>query len=163
MLVISVTVISRVVLARHFKKKNPKDHLLGACQDAALILITLASITWGSLAFIYDFNWPVFNQVAVISVLFILVLGAIPAYATILPIYMISLTAVLLPISVIFIFSGVDNFLLYGSGLVAFWILLSFTSKRYHDRVIQEIGKNHDYVEGYQDLTSSNDDTQIGD
>ncbi len=124
-------------------------------------MIVIASIAWGSLAIIYDFNWPTSCQFAVISVLFIIALGAIPAYATILPIYIISLSLVLLPMAVVFFLSTADNFILYGTGLVVLWILLISISKRYHDSVILEIGKNQNYREGYQDLKSSNDELSL--
>ncbi len=154
---ICITAIARIVLARHFRKLTTENDRLESWQDAAVILIVLASITWGSLAFIFGFHWPAFHQLVVITVLLIIALGAMPAYATILPIYILSLTAVLLPLFVIFLLSDVSNFPLYAAGLGAFWIILFSISKRYHDSVILELGKNRDYVDDHQEHLSSND------
>ncbi len=151
------TAISRIVLVRHFRKKEPEDELLESWLDAAMLLITMACIAWGSLAFVYDTHWPTSYQFAVISVLFIVALGGIPAYATILPIYIIVLSALLLPLSVVFFLSEVDNFSFYGAGLITFGVLLLSIAKRYHDSVILELGKNQGYLESYRDHTSSND------
>ena len=158
---IFLTSVCRIVLVRNYKKLSPENDQLESWLDAATLLIVIASISWGSLAFIYDVNCPVFYQFAVISVLFIVALGAMPVYATILPLYIISLTLVLLPMAVVFFLSTTDNFLLYGTGLVVLWILLFSLSKRYHDYVILEVGKNQNYREGYQDLKSSNDDLSL--
>ncbi len=153
--------VARIFLVYRFKIKKPENSQLAPWRVACLILIILAGLTWGSLAFIFDFNWSAFHQFSVITVLFIMALGSIPAYATILPIYLISLATILVPIAAIFMLSGVKEYPLYGLGLLFLCLLLFSISKRYHDSVIKEIGKNHNYRKDYHDLKSSHDELSL--
>ncbi len=155
-LVLTVTLI-RIVLLYFLKKNNPTDAELKPWRMATFALILVAGVVWGSLAFLYDFSWPPMQQFAVFAVLFVLALGAITAYATILYAYSIYLLAILGPLALRFIFSGVENYLLYGAGVILLGIVLYLMAKRYHDGVITEFGQNLHYRKGYYDLKSSHD------
>ncbi len=155
---ICLVTVARIFLVHRFRLKSQEKQILKFWQSASLLLIFLGGIAWGSLAFIFDFNWPAFHQFAIISVLFILALGSISAYATIPPAYITSISVMLLPLSGLFIFSGGDDFVLYGIGLVFLWGLLLSISKRYYDSVILEIGKVQHVHEQLNDLKTSHED-----
>ena len=160
-LLIWTGVVLLISLARisliYFHQKNPPADETKIWRTLTLALIFLGAIVWGSLAFIYDFDWPAMQQFAVFAVLYVLAIGAITAYATVLSIYNIYLIAILGPLVLIFIFSGVDNYIFYGTGLFLLGMVLYLLAKRYHESVILEIGKNLHYRKGYYKLKSSHD------
>ena len=155
-LVLFISII-RILLIYFFQKRVPSETNIKSWRVSTLVLILLAALIWGSLAFLYDFNWPVMQQFAVFAVLFTVALGAITAYATVLPVYTGCLVAILGPLSLIFIFSGADNYLFYGTGVFLLGILLYSLAKRYHESVIKEFGLNLGYRKDYYDLKSSHD------
>ena len=156
----SIFIISaaRILLVYCFKKRNPQDNELHPWRIGSLIMIVLAGVAWGSIAYLYDFNWPPMQQFSVIAILFIVALGAVTAYATILSVYVVSLVAIMGPVIVVYLLSGVENFLLYGAGLLLLVSILISLAKRYHDLIIKEIGRNLNYRDDYNDLKSSHDD-----
>lgn len=153
-----VVLLVRITLLYFLQKNNPTDVDLKPWRILTFVLILVAGTVWGSLAFLYDFNWPSMPQFAVFAVLFVLSMGAITAYATILYAYTIYLIAVLGPLALRFIFSGVENYLFYGTGLILLGIVLFLMAKRYHDTVIKEYGQNLHYRKSYYNLKSSHDD-----
>lgn len=155
--ILSISIL-RGMITFLFQNRKPADTDLKPWQLSSLLLIIIAGAAWGSLAFMYDFNWPVYQQFAVISVLFIMALGSIPAYATILPVYVISLITILTPVTVIFLISDVENFPIYGIGLFSLGLLLYSLARRYRDSVIHEIGHNLFYRDAYLELKKSYED-----
>ena len=157
MLLVLVISLVRITLLYFFQKKNPVGTDLKPWRISTFALMLIAGMVWGSLAFLYDFNWPAMQQFSLFAVLFIVALGAITAYATILPIYTAYLIVILAPLSLRFIFSGVENYLFYGAGILLLGIFLYSIAKRYNKSVIQEFGQNLQYRKGYQELKSSHD------
>ncbi len=152
--------LGRIYLVHHVWMGKEKYHL-DWWRSIAFLLIFMAALLWGALAFVYDYSWPVFYQYAVLSVLFIIALGCIPAYATSLPIYFVSLISILLPITLKFVFSGQSDYLLYGAGLVTLVVLLFAFAWRYHEAVIHEVGEHHGYRDDYTELKTRHDDLSL--
>ncbi len=153
-----IVILLRIALVTFLRKKNPADADLKPWRMATFALIFVAGVVWGSLAFIYDFNWPPMQQFAIFAVLVVIALGAITSYATILYAYGIYLVALFGPLSLLFIFSGIENYQYYGVGLILLGIVLFFLAKRYHDSVVKELGKSLHYRKSYYTLKSSHDD-----
>lgn len=149
--------IFRILLIYSYKKQEQPITDIESWRTFSLVLILLAGLVWGSIAFIYDFSWPPMQQFAVIAILVAVVIGAIPAYAAVMQVYIVSLIAILGPVIAVFLFSKHENFLIYGATLFAISVVLLILAKRYHDIVIKEVGESLQYRKDYHEMKTSHD------
>ncbi len=147
---IFVTSLFRILLVFFYKINEPPLIEINSWRVLSVTLIFLVAITWGSLAWIYDFSWPVLQQFAVISLLVIVALGAIPAYAASMFVYSLFLLMVMGPAIYVFVFSGNEDFVTYGIFLLGLSILLLLKANQYHKIVIHEVGANLKYRKNYR-------------
>ncbi len=132
---IFVISVIRVLLVYLFSQQLDHHGNIRLWQTALLILILFAALSWGSLAFLYNFTWHPAQQISVFLVLTLIAAGAIPAYATILPLFTSVLMLIFLPLTVLFLLSGQTTYFVFAAALVA-WQLFGFLfAKHYHDTV----------------------------
>jgi hypothetical protein len=133
---IFVISVIRVLLVNFFYLRI--DHLVHIrfWRLMLLILVLLAAMTWGTLAFFYEFSWHPAQQLVVVLVLTLIAAGAIPAYATILPLFISVLVLIFLPLTVLFLLSGQSTYLFFSAALVALQLFGFLFAKHYHDKVV---------------------------
>lgn len=145
--------LSRVLLVHLYQKKLHDDALLMPWY----VMSILAGLGWGLLAVLYSDEWPALQQFAVVSTLFIMALGAIPAYATNLLLYKLALLTIMGPIIGVFVFTEGQHYLTYAAGLFCLVALLYMIAWRYHQSVIKQVDELAALQQDYLELKRSHD------
>ncbi len=136
----------RVLLVYFYEEKEQPVRDVESWHIAVLVLILLMGIIWGSLVYIYDPNWPVLQQASVVCVLAVVVFGAIPAYAAVMQVYIISLIAILSPFAAVYLYSNHDDFLFNGSVLLILSTVLVILAKLYHRLLANGVAETPDNI-----------------
>ncbi len=133
---IFVISVIRVLLVYFFSYQIDQHGHIKLWQTILLVLVLLAALSWGSLAFFYDFAWHPAQQIVVVLALTLIAAGAIPAYATILPLFTSVLMLIFLPLTVLFLLSGQTTYFLFAAALIVLQLFGFFFAKHYHDMVV---------------------------
>ena len=139
----------RVVLVNSFYHQVNHHVHTRLWQGVLLLLVLLAAMSWGALALFYDFTWYPAQQIVVVLVLTLIAAGAIPAYATILPLFSSVLMLIFLPLTILFFLSGQTSYLFFATALIALQLFGILFAKHYHDTVVANFV---DHLEHHENL-----------